>query len=358
MRQRYGRPVQILSALVSLLYMFISICAEYTSINLLVRTLVPALNPVGPILAVAVSTSLYTMYGGLAASIATDAVQGAVVIIVLIISWSAIWATSATWEAAAYPATTDPVTGVVTPAPTIDQLAKTSGFFDYSCCPLNSASFYGVENFLLLPIGITAAQLFNQGFWQRVWSSRNDAELRGSCYFAGTLFLPVFMIQGIMGMLAIWYNTIDWTNDPTASAAFFSLVNQVPVGIRYLILIMAMMLSSGAVDTQQTGISAIFSNDFGFKMPLAYARIVVLLINAPAIVSEGRARVGGGRTGTLMDIVARSHADPRLPPLPPPPPRPSPCPTLPPSSSSSSSPTWCARRPSSPFSWACGSGPR
>lgn len=97
-------------------------------------------------------------------------------------------------------------------------LAASSGFFDYSCqdvnnpnpnaglaatpkgvsnpCTLNVYSFSGVENFILLPIGITAAQLFHQGFWQRVWASRTDSELRWSCYISGSLFIPIFMIQG------------------------------------------------------------------------------------------------------------------------------------------------------------------
>ena len=40
-KQRFGLETAILAALIALMYLFISICAEYTSVVLLINTLVP-----------------------------------------------------------------------------------------------------------------------------------------------------------------------------------------------------------------------------------------------------------------------------------------------------------------------------
>lgn len=117
---RYGRATQILTSLISLFYMFIAsesltppppvgpplaaltsrrptpllldiptspgapassflspirpVCAEYSSVVLLVGTLVPGIpgiTGVGPVIAIGVTTSLYTIYVGLPVSMAT-----------------------------------------------------------------------------------------------------------------------------------------------------------------------------------------------------------------------------------------------------------------------------------------------
>ena len=80
---RYGTYVNVYVTLTSLFYMFLYLSAEFTAVGQAVDLLsgtVPSGDLQGPGLAVVIGTSLltmlYTSYGGLPISLATDNVQG------------------------------------------------------------------------------------------------------------------------------------------------------------------------------------------------------------------------------------------------------------------------------------------
>ena len=86
---RYGTYVNVYVTLTSLFYMFLFLSAEFTAVGQAVDLLsgtVPSGDLQGPGLAVVIGTSLltmlYTSYGGLPISLATDKVQGVGMILI------------------------------------------------------------------------------------------------------------------------------------------------------------------------------------------------------------------------------------------------------------------------------------
>ena len=73
-KSRAGRPMQIYVGLISILYMFTFLFAEFTAIGKVMEILV-GIDPLVPMVAVGVVTASYTAYGGLPASLETDKIQ-------------------------------------------------------------------------------------------------------------------------------------------------------------------------------------------------------------------------------------------------------------------------------------------
>jgi SSS family solute:Na+ symporter len=142
---RFGAGLRLWVTALSVLYMLCFITAELTAIGG-ITALLSELPGSVVIVAVAVTTLIYTTWGGLRASLVTDRWQAwlllallAVVVAVLLVNL--------------------PAAGLVKPWPT---------------APLEVS----LSVALTLVIAVTAANLFHQGYWQRLWSARSDAELR------------------------------------------------------------------------------------------------------------------------------------------------------------------------------------
>ena len=68
---RLGRRMQVYVGLISILYMFTFLFAEFTAIGKAMDTLV-GMEPLLPMVVVGIVTAGYTAYGGLPASLGTD----------------------------------------------------------------------------------------------------------------------------------------------------------------------------------------------------------------------------------------------------------------------------------------------
>ena len=82
-RIRLGRPMQIYVGLISVLYMFTFLFAEFTAIGKATETLSDA-EPLVPMFLVGIVTAAYITQGGLPASLATDRIQAWTILFLVI----------------------------------------------------------------------------------------------------------------------------------------------------------------------------------------------------------------------------------------------------------------------------------
>ena len=68
-RRRFGWPIGIFSALVFLGFMFCFMIVELNTYSVIVRTIQPDMHKVVPPLVIALTTTIYTTYGGFKASL-------------------------------------------------------------------------------------------------------------------------------------------------------------------------------------------------------------------------------------------------------------------------------------------------
>jgi len=250
-RMRIGRPMQIYVGIISVIYMFTFLFAEFTAIGKAMYVL-SDVNPIVPMVAVGLVTAGYVGYGGLPASLRTDRIQAWVVIwlilSLLMILFSRDIGTFIS-DAKAY---------------------NPQGVENWS---IGSMSY--MESFssgLALVVAITAAEMFSQGNWQRAWASEDDEALMKGSLFAAGMVLPLVFIMGVIGTVAAAQGT---ASDP--SAAFFILLDDVHAFVIAGFVVLGIALVCSSVDTLQNAITASISRDLSDgKMDLNQVRIVTI----------------------------------------------------------------------------------
>ena len=256
-KQRMGRTMQIYVGIISTIYMLTFMFAEYIAIGKAMNFL-SGMDPLIPIIAVGIVTTVYTTMGGLPVSIKTDRIQSYFVIwliicILLIIVTSGM---SDMWEnAKAY----NPE----------DELSIGS-ISDYST----------FEAGLALVLAITAAEMFSQGNWQRAWASENDLALRKGAYLAAGLCFIAVLLMGFLGTVKAGEGALK---DP--SIAFFELIKNYSIGILAMFIIIGIALVCSSIDTLQNALVAVISRDItDGKISLKEARYATVAIVPIAII--------------------------------------------------------------------------
>lgn len=265
-RKRYGRIMQVTIACVSGFYMFIFIVAELTAISNIFKTVTNiSTDAFGIIVTVSMGffTVFYTAIAGLPASIATDKFQGIIMAILVILLTLAVTLRK-------------------------DNRVSRSEY--------NAASNWtgeGATAAATLVLAIASAELFNQGTWQRVWAAKDNTAMRRGFALGSVMVFFLMMFFGIMGMLA-------YANDPEAYdnfdkfnfLAFFDLLEPLHPTWHVLTLILVTALAASSIDSLQNGMASIFSRDLvkiGWN-PKWVARVLVLLLNIPAIYLAGKGK--------------------------------------------------------------------
>lgn len=245
-QERFGAGLRLWVTALSVLYMLCFITAELTAIGG-ITALLSELPGSAVIVAVALTTLIYTTWGGLRASLVTDRWQAwlllallAVVVAVLLVNL--------------------PAAGLVKPWPT---------------APLEVS----LSVALTLVIAVTAANLFHQGYWQRLWSARSDAELRRGAWLGGWLTLPVMLVMGALGMLSMALGH----NPGTPPMPFFALLSGAPSWLALPVLILAVALVASSVDTLQSGIASLVVTARP-GVSLSAARWVTVLLMVPVVL--------------------------------------------------------------------------
>jgi len=242
----------VVFSLFSFFYMFIYLVAEFTSVGLVctslsnIRTLDDTFwstdysagpQPLAPALATSMITLAYTGLGGLPVSLLTDRLQGVGVFVLSIIIAIAAFA---------YPTGfSDDRWEQVTSTGTDDDYAK--------------AVYIAVS----LILGVTSANMFHAGYWQRIWSAENDRQVRIAIIGSSVLVIIVMSLFGIIGFFAY---AIYGTN-LFSYGGFYVVFLAAPILVRSnvpevwhgLFIVLGVAMVASTADSIQSGMMAVLS---------------------------------------------------------------------------------------------------
>ena len=230
-RIRFGSKLFKLILFLSIFYMTIFLIAEVTAVSILIKY-ISGTDLWITALIVIVSSLIYTLYGGLRASIFTDNIQFIVFCLLLLIGFSYI-------------------------------VTFNSNEFNFEFIKLNKPNLLSsnyIPNFtagLTFFIAVAATNLFHQGNWQRVYAAKNNDVLKKSLILSFIIIIPVVFIMGFSGLVAVSQNS-----NVAPDLAFFSLLlKEQSVALSIIILVLAISLTVSSIDTLINAISSLIVVD-------------------------------------------------------------------------------------------------
>jgi len=263
-RIRFGSKLFKLILFLSIFYMTIFLIAEVTAVSILIKY-ISGTDLWITALIVIVSSLVYTLYGGLRASIFTDNIQFIVFGLLLLIGFSHL-------------------------------ISLNSNDFNIEFIKLNNQhllSLNYIPNFtagLTFFIAVAATNLFHQGNWQRVYAAKNNNVLKKSLILSFIIIIPVVFLMGFSGLVAVSQNSSVFPD-----LAFFSLLlKEQSVTLSIIILVLAISLTVSSIDTLINAISSLIIVDgnkvIKFKgnyLKLSKQIIIVLSFITLFVASKG-----------------------------------------------------------------------
>ena len=230
-RIKFGKKLFKLILFLSIFYMLIFLIAEVTAVSILINYISGTSLWITASIVI-LSSLIYTLYGGLRASIFTDNIQFIIFVILLLISFSYL-------------------------------ISLNSEQFDIDFIKLNKPLLLSSDylpNFtagLTFFIAVAATNLFHQGNWQRVFAAKNNTVLKKSLFFSFLIIIPVVFFMGFSGLIAVSAN-----QNIIPDLAFFSLLlKEEVIMISVIILILAISLTVSSIDTLINAISSLIVVD-------------------------------------------------------------------------------------------------
>ena len=258
-RLRFGKKLFKLILFLSIFYMFIFLIAEVTAVSLLVNYISGTSLWITALIVI-VSSLIYTLYGGLRASIFTDNIQFIVISLLLLISFSYL-------------------------------ISFNSSEFSFEFIkqnkPILLSSGY-LPNFtagLTFFIAVAATNLFHQGNWQRVYAAKSNKVLKMSLIISFFIIIPIVFFMGFSGLVAA---SIDSSVIP--DLAFFSLLLKEQNSIiSVIVIILAISLTISSIDTLINAISSLIIVDgnkiLKFKSDyLKLSKNIIFLLSLIALI--------------------------------------------------------------------------
>ncbi len=292
-RIRLGRPMQVYVGLISVLYMFTFLFAEFTAIGKAMDTL----SEVEPLIAmgmVGIVTAAYISQGGLPASLATDRVQAWTIMFLVVALLLVLFGGD--------------INGLI---------ADAKAYNPEDSWSIGSMSYMdSFQSGLALVVAITAAEMFSQGNWQRAWASESDEALTKGAWLAAGLVLPLVFVMGVLGTVVAGQGAVE---DP--SAAFFYLIEDAGALFVAAFIVLAVALVCSSVDTLQNAVVASISRDLSDNtMSLQNARyltigmipIAIYLATGPTIVGFTFDTLGVFEIFLFADLLAAATVMPVL----------------------------------------------
>ncbi|KAJ3372671.1 hypothetical protein GGF31_001695 [Allomyces arbusculus] len=251
---RYGRVAQIFVAIICLLNMSLFVISEFSTMGSIMESFVKSSQyPI--IVIVGLLTAGYTAYGGLLISIVTDQMQGifSMVLFVVLALYLAI--------------------GFRPDLPPFP--SETLG-----------ATEYGWTTLFTLPCSLIASTFFSEANWQRVWAAESKTALRKGALGGALLIVTVMTLFGLAGLLAMWAYAPSLDAQPQYAnlLLFYSLGHDQYTWIGALMVMLAVTMNQGAVDSIQNAITATISANLFRTKSLTAVRVAVLVINIPLMV--------------------------------------------------------------------------
>ena len=231
MRKKFGKSLFKLILLMTIFYMFIFLCAEVTAVAVLINY-ISGTELWKTALIVLISTLIYTLHGGLRASIFTDNIQMVVILILLLISF--IYINSYTGSEFSFEFIKE----------------KNPHLLSSSYMPSYTAG-------LTFFIAVAATNLFHQGNWQRVYAAKDFETLKTSLIISFFIIIPIVFYMGFTGLVAF---SIDPTSRP--DLGFFTLLLKEQTELLSLfIIVLGLALTISTVDTLVNAISSLIVVD-------------------------------------------------------------------------------------------------
>ncbi len=230
-RSRFGSQLFKLILFLSIFYMTIFLIAEVTAVSILINYISGTDLWITASIVI-VSSLVYTLYGGLRASIFTDNIQFIVFALLLIIAFSCL-------------------------------ISFNSNDFSFEFVKQNkpfllSAGY--LPNFtagLTFFIAVAATNLFHQGNWQRVYAAKNNKVLKNSLIVSFVIIIPIVFMMGFSGLVATSQNP-----SVVPDLAFFSLLlKDQAIFLSIIITILAISLTVSSIDTLVNAISSLIIVD-------------------------------------------------------------------------------------------------
>ena len=263
-RLRFGTKLFKLILFLTVFYMFIFLIAEVTAVSILVNYISGTTLWITALIVI-VSSLVYTLYGGLRASIFTDNIQFIIILILLLISF-------------------------------INLISFNFSEFNFEFIKQSKPfllSFDYLPNFtagLTFFIAVAATNLFHQGNWQRVYAAKNNKVLKKSLIISFLIIIPIVFFMGFSGLVAV-----SISSNVVPDLAFFSLLlTEQTLMLSVIVIVLAISLTISSVDTLINAISSLIVVDgnkvLNFKgdyLKLSKYFIISLSIIAFAIASKG-----------------------------------------------------------------------
>ena len=265
-RKKFGKSLFKLILLMTIFYMFIFLCAEVTAVAVLINY-ISGTELWLTALIVLLSTLIYTLYGGLKASIFTDNIQMIVIFVLLLISLIYINSFSGSQFSFEFIKEKNPHL-------------------------LSSEYIPGYTAGLTFFIAVAATNLFHQGNWQRVYAAKDYKTLKKSLIISFFVIIPIVFYMGFSGMVAF---SIDPNIRP--DLGFFSLLlKEKTTLLSVFIIVLGLALTISTVDTLINAISSLIVVDgkavFNFRKETNYLKfsksvIIFLSIISFVVASKG-----------------------------------------------------------------------
>jgi len=262
-RFKYGPNLFKLILVLSIFYMTIFLIAEVTAVSMLINYISGTDLWITAFIVI-ISSLIYTLYGGLRASIFTDNIQFLFLIVLLLITFSYL-------------------------------LNFNTNEFNFDYIKTKQPQLLSIDylpNFtagLTFFIAVAATNLFHQGNWQRVYAAKNTEVLKKSLIFSFLIIIPIVFFMGFTGLVAV-----SSENLVAPDLAFFQLLlkDQYLI-ISVIIIFLAISLTVSSIDTIINAISSLIIVD-GKKIIkiknydlLSKQIIIILSIVALFVASKG-----------------------------------------------------------------------
>ena len=252
MRKKFGKSLFKLILLMTIFYMFIFLCAEVTAVSVLINYISGAELWITALI-VLLTTLIYTLYGGLRASIFTDNIQ--MIVVGFLLLMSIIYVSTFTGPQFSFDFIKE----------------KNPHLLSSSYVPSYTAG-------LTFFIAVAATNLFHQGNWQRVYAAKNFQVLKKSLIISFFIIIPIVFYMGFSGMVAF---SLDPNIRPDLGF-FYLLLNQQSTLFSIIIIILGLALTISTVDTLINAISSLIIVDgkatFKLKGKIDYSQFSKYII--------------------------------------------------------------------------------
>jgi solute:Na+ symporter, SSS family len=245
-RARFGRAVHLYVVILSVLYMVVFVIAELTAVGA-VATIVGGIDGRAAIAATAVVTLAYTTARGLPASLRTDGWQAWMIVVLVALALAAVVAGTGPGNSPA------------------------GGLWGGGAASFQVA--------LTLIVAVVAANLFHQGYWQRMWAATDEAALVRGAWIGMFSAFAVVAVVGAFGLVAMTRG-VEMGSPP---APFFALVATLPGWVGAAVLALGVALVASSVDTLENALASLVATERR-SLSLAGVRVASILIMVPAVL--------------------------------------------------------------------------